>query len=830
MPAHESDPTCLHCGTPVPPTMGDPRFCCAGCAFVYDMLHEQGLDKFYELRGQQALAPVSPQSLRERDYDWLTAMATEAEAACEPCSPAQLDLAIQGLSCVGCVWLIEKVFQQTPGAVRIEIHAQRGEVHLEWMRGVFDPVGFARQLQRFGYLLGRVSENARDGGLSPLTRRMGLCGAFALNAMAFSLPGYLGMSPDFMFASWFDLIAAASATLALIVGGSYFAGRSFNALRHGVLHIDTPITLGIGVAWIGSMIGWVGGEAGLKYFDFVAIFVFLMLAGRLMQQAAVERNRRRLLQGASVPETVRRRNEGGGTEEVPLASIRRGDHLLLKQGEVCPVTSQLHSLSASLSLEWINGESEAAARTEGQAVPSGALNIGSGNIEAIAQETWSESLLQRLLKGKGFSHEVSPFVAGLLRWYLAVVVVIGVAGGVVWFATGHPLAKALQVMISVFVVSCPCALGVAAPFTDDLAAAWMQRLGVFVRSNFLWQRLARVRKIVFDKTGTLTLENPVLINPEALEPLNNADRAALRRLVGSNLHPVSRSLFDALGPLKTTAPAEDTEVEEVIGQGLRFTTSGGQRYALGRPGWRGGAAASPSTEGDAEFSRDGQVLAAFRFEDALRPETLTAFDSLRERHLELHLLSGDRRAKVEATAAMLGIGEGKWQAQMTPDEKARRVAELNDRDTLYIGDGANDSLALEAALCGGSPVTGRNFLEHKADFYFLGSSLRFVPSLLDVALRRRTAVRLVFGFALVYNLCAVLLSLGGHMSPLLAAVLMPLSSVVTLGIARMAFGSQTALIGSRMTTGQGTAGSGQSLRAGSGPLTVSLEPQPELTS
>ena len=781
---------CLHCGTPVPPTAANASFCCAGCEFVYDMLHEQGFDKFYDLRGGQSLSPVAPQALRERDYEWLTNMVTEAENTCEPCKPAQLELAVQGLSCVGCVWLIEKVFQQSQGAVRIEIHAPRGELHLEWMRGVFDVVEFARQLQRFGYLVGRVNEEAQASSLSPITRRMGLCGAFAMNAMAFSLPAYLGMSPDFMFAAWFDIIAAASATLALIVGGSYFAGRSYQALRHGVLHIDTPITLGIGVAWIGSMIGWASGEAGLKYFDFVAIFIFLMLAGRLLQQAAVERNRRRLLQSASVPETVRRVGKEGKREEALLIDIRVGDTLILKQGEVCPVTSHLHTSSASLSLEWINGESEAAQRTEGQAVPSGALNIGSGSIEVIAQESWKESLLQRLLKGKESSHEVSPFVAGLLRWYLAVVVVIGIAGGVTWLATGHGLAKALQVMISVFVVSCPCALGVTAPFADDLAAAWMQRLGVFVRSNFLWQRLARVRKVVFDKTGTLTLENPVLTNPEALSALNESQRAALRVLVGSNLHPVSRSLFDSLGPVKHELKVEDGAVEEVIGQGLRFTDAAGDVYALGRPGWRGGEQSETGADADTEFSLNGNVLTAFCFEDALRPETVAAFDLLRTKHLGLHLLSGDRRAKVAHTAEVLGLEKGNWQAEMTPDEKAHWVAGLNEQDTLYIGDGANDSLALEAALCAGSPVTGRNFLEHKADFYFLGNSLRFVPALLDVAIRRRTAVRCVFGFALLYNLCAVMLSLAGHMSPLLAAILMPLSSIVTLGIARMIFGRQ----------------------------------------
>ena len=764
--------------------MADSGFCCTGCAYVFELLHEQGFERFYDLRAGQDLSPVSPQSLRNRDYEWLSTLAKEAEVQTCAGKPAELDLAIQGLSCVGCVWLIEKVFQQTQGSARIAIQAQRGELHLAWMPGAFDMAAFAQQLQRFGYLIGKVGDAKQSSGIDPIMRRVGLCGAFALNGMAFTLPSYLGMSPDFMFASWFELIAACSATLALIVGGSYFAERSYLALKRGVLHMDTPITLGIGAAWIGSMIGWVTGVASLKYFDFVGIFIFLMLAGRYMQQSAVDRNRRRLLQSASVPENVRRLNAFGMVADIALSEIAKDDVLQLLQGEVCPVSAQLQSESASLSLEWINGESAASQRTKGQALPSGALNIGTGTVEVVAMESWKESLLQRLISSKETAYEISPFVAGLLRWYLSIVVLIGIAGAISWYATGHELAKALQVMISVFVVSCPCALGVAAPFTDDLAATRMQRLGVFVRSNFLWQRLAHVRKIIFDKTGTLTLENPVLNNPEALEPLTNGQREALRRLVGCNLHPVSRSLFDALGPCVTKLDLPENGVEEVIGQGLRYTDDAGDVYAIGRAGW----CSSSTEEGDAIFTVNGRSLASFRFADSLRPETLSAFAALRQKHLDLHLLSGDRREKVQNTAQELGIPASNWKAEMTPDQKAQTVASLNHQDTLYIGDGANDSLAFESALCSGSPVTGRNFLEHKADFYFLGNSLRFVPTLLEVAAKRRQAVRWVFSFALVYNMSAVALSLAGHMSPLLAAILMPLSSIVTLGIARTVFG------------------------------------------
>lgn len=784
MSSSKASSICLHCGTPVPAQAMDSRFCCAGCAYVYELLHTQGLDQFYDLRGAQSLPPVPAQAMRERDYEWLSRLGRESESQATSGQAATLQLAVQGLSCMGCVWLMEKLFQSLPGAVRLDVHVPRGELHLEWQPGVFPLLEFAHQLQQFGYLVGRAEEaQASSVQSSAFSRRVGLCGAFAMNAMAFCLPSYLGMKSDFLFAAWFDIIAACSATLALLVGGTYFAERSWQALRHGVLHIDTPITLGILAAWLGSMVGWLGDIPSLKYFDFVAIFIFLMLAGRWMQQSAVERNRRRLLQSTAVPADIECCGEDGRVKRAPLSAIAPGQTLLIRSGEVCPVSAVLQSDSASLSLEWINGESKASPRRAGQAIPSGALNIGTRTMEVEAREAWSASLLNRLSNSRESGADAAVLFASLLRGYLAMVVLLGIAGALVWWYNGQGMARALQVMISVFVVSCPCALGVAAPFADELAASWMERLGVFVRSHSIWQRLVRIRKVVFDKTGTLTLENPVLRDPEALLTLDHEARRALHRLVSSNLHPVSRSLFDALGPVKAEH-SDSGDVEEVIGQGLKFTDHEGHLWALGRPGW---LSAKNDQTGDAIFSKDDAVLAAFQFTDALRPETCAAFETLRREHFELHLLSGDRREKVAGIARTLEIPQDCWESEMTPEEKSARVRALNREDTLYIGDGANDSLALEAALCGGSPVTGRNFLEHKADFYFLGNSLRFTATLLEVAKLRQRAVRRVFAFALTYNLGAVALSLAGHMSPLLAAILMPLSSIVTMGMVKWTF-------------------------------------------
>ena len=751
-----SSPNCQHCGTPVPAARSD-SFCCAGCAYVYEMLHSQGFEHFYDLKSSQTLAPVPSQAMREQDYEWLDSLIADGRS--------ELTLAVQGLSCIGCIWLIERLFTRMGGA-RVLVDITRGEITMAWSPEAFSPVAFAKELQQFGYLLGpQRSDVVKDNNLE---RRAGVCGAFAMNAMAFSLPAYFGMSPDFMFAKWFDLITAVSATLSLFVGGSYFAERSWRSLRAGVLHIDTPITLGIAAAYLGSLVGWVGGIAGLKYFDFVAMFIFLMLGGRWVQQAAVARNRRKLLRDPSISETV-----FVDGKALPVGELKAGDLFAIRPGQAMPVAAELADANASISLEWINGESEAQHRLAGQLLPSGSLNIGTRDIEATALETWEQSTLRKLIEARRTGAQRDHRLELLLRVYLIAVVIIGIVGAFAWWWSTGDAGKAMQVMISIFVVSCPCALGVAAPFADDLAASRAEKLGVFVRSVGLWKSLTRVRKLIFDKTGTLTLENPVLVNPVALD---ETARTALRHLVSGNLHPVSRSLFDVLGPGFDSF--SKCEVVETPGLGLSFTDSDNHVWSLGR---------SHDGSSDSVFTRDGEIVASFQFRDELRPESVSEVSHLQAHSIAVFILSGDREAKVAEIAAQLSLPRDHWHHSLLPEQKAAWVAAHDAHDTLYIGDGANDSLAFDAASCTGSPVSGRSFLEHKADFYFLGHSMRFATALLDIAGRHRRAVHRVFAFALLYNIATIIAGLMGHLSPLAAAVLMPSSSVVTLSLVAWTF-------------------------------------------
>jgi Cu2+-exporting ATPase len=788
---------CRHCGTTFEPTGGHGEFCSPGCAAVHAQIVRDGLERFYELK-DHAVSPAGSAVFLPRDYGWLTEAVAAAETAAK--KTAELVLDVQGISCVGCVWLIERLFRRHAGAVRIEINATQGRLFWRWEPRRFDAASFARELQSFGYLVGPAGEKPGAEAAQGLRLRLGLAAAFAMNTMIFALPAYLGLERASEFYPVFEALQAAFATAGLLTGGSYFAKRAFAALRHGIINLDVPITLGLAIGYGGSLYGWLGGHEHLVYFDFVAVFSFLMLVGRWTQETAIERNRLQLLSLTREPAELLM-EQGGAVARRPVSTLRRGAVFRLRAGQVVPVAARLLDGAATVTTEWINGEPEPREVAAGQTIPAGATSVSLHELRLEGLEDWNESALARLLAtsgAQGFRHERAEKI---VRGYLAAILLIAALGGAGWWWLAGDGLKALHVTIALLVASCPCGIGVAFPLVEELAVAAMRRHGVFVRELSLFPRLRGVRKAIFDKTGTLTLETPVLANPESLTALGPLERRRLWQIVQDNPHPTARAVQEALawtnadfgsrtaegGLPEAGNPEAETrtpeQIEEVVGQGVRLCGPDGV-WTLGRAGF-----ANPQAEvrtpqsSEACFARDGRVLAEFRFAESARSDARNEIAALQREGREVFILSGDRPEKVGTLAAALGVPAGNALGGLTPEQKRDWVLAHDARDTLMLGDGANDSLAFDAAFARGTPVIHRGMLERKCDFYYLGRGLRGVRRLFAVADLRRRALRRVFVFAVCYNVCTVSLALAGLVNPLVAAVAMPTSSLISLALA-----------------------------------------------
>ncbi|MEM0967419.1 MAG: heavy metal translocating P-type ATPase metal-binding domain-containing protein [Verrucomicrobiota bacterium] len=756
---------CKHCGSPIPPDLpGD--FCCAGCAHVHQLIEDRGLDRFYTLRGK-TIEPVSPAALRPANFEWLESAASAAEKEGES---AHLTLDLKGISCIGCVWMLEELFRRREGGRRFSVNPQTGRADLEWKPGVFSPADFAEEILRFGYRLAPAHQVGHSES-GPLLSRLGVCGFLALNTMLFTLPGYLGMDEDFAFAELFDLLALLFATISFGVGGLWFVARAWDAAKMGVLHIDLPIAIGVSAAWAGSIIGWLVDRENLVYFDFVAIFLFLMLAGRWLQERSIEKNRA-LAQSTDLANLTY--SPTSGNERLAASQFKPGLEYSVEPGTTLPVLSRLEKESASFSLENMNGEADAVLFSKGSRIPSGAILTSGQAVQLTALEPWKDSLLQRLT-----SESAEParnlLLEKVLAVYTAVVIAIAILGGTAWAVFAEPFSG-LQVAISVLVVSCPCSLGIAWPLINDISAVKLRKRGVYLREVSLWARLPRLTDVVFDKTGTLTLENPRLANPEVLESLSPKEKSILLALVETSFHPVGRSLREELIQ-RGVRPETLAALTETPGAGVAGKTET-EEWTLGKSGWK--TDAIPDQTNETVFSKDGVAIASFTFTDSIRSGAAAELTYLLNQGFRLAILSGDLQEKVDRLAATLPIPPERALGKLDPGEKAAWIEKNAKSSTLMIGDGANDALAFSKALCRGTPLLDKGLLESRSDFFFTGRDLSGIRVLFETAKRRSRLLRQVFTFAVIYNIAAIALCLAGWMNPLLAAILMPTSALLTL--------------------------------------------------
>ena len=739
------------------------------------MIHDGGLDLFYDLKSNDTLAPLRERPFQQKDWTWLTEL-SEQKTQQNP-SLITLDIGLSGMSCMACVWLIETVAKRHPGIVETRANNANGSFEISLKPEQANVTELADELFKLGYEILPKKLGKHQGVTESLVVRLGICGALAMNTMAFTLPRYNGMETSEDLASLLTTITVASSTLALVIGGSYFFKRAWTALRLGGIHMDLPISLGLILSYVGSLVGWATNHENLFYFDFVAIFTFLMLTGKQVQITSLNRANRRFQADTTIPEFYQTR---GGTQ-VDTEEITADTVLQIPAGTVIPLESSLLTETADISLAWLTGEPSSQCFHHGAILPAGAVNQSASTIEIQTNEaSHQESAINALLNSK--SRQVDQASTQpqqkAIQIYLGVVIIAGlIASGAWWFFSGD-WVKALQVLISIYVVSCPCGIGLALPLLDTRSSEFSHHFGIFPLTSRFWENLTRIKKVVFDKTGTLTLDKPNLVNPGCLTELTPTHQEALFTLTKRSHHPLSRSIFSSLIKAGITTSKIQQEVTETPGVGTELTTEAKQTYRLGR-----GNKQADSEELHCQFTHNGELICDFHFHEAARQEAADSIRAVTQLLPEApSTLSGDSPERVQRLAEKLGISE--HQGGLMPDDKEKEIARLEDNHTpvLYIGDGVNDLPALQRATLSGAPFANINMLTSDVDFLFTDESMSFLPKLLDIQRQRRLRKIILVGYTIVYNIVVLGIACSGLMSPLLAAILMPLSSLLSIAL------------------------------------------------
>lgn len=780
---------CTHCGLPIPDVESGAspfdakRFCCAGCEAVYHAIHDQGLEHFYDLRndGTPAAARPTGRSYAELDDPTFT------ELYCRDLGGElqETELYLEGLHCSACIWLIEKLPQLVDGLMETRVDFGRSRCLLRW-----DPTGvqlseIARRLDSLGY----ASHPYRGGERRRAVRRedraflvrLGLSGACAGNVMliSFALYGgaFHGMEPRFeSLFRWASLILSLPV---LLVGGTVFFRGAWSGLRMRAVHMDLPISLGILAGFTASAVNTIRG-AGEIYFDSVTALVFLLLAGRLLQR----RQQRRAADATELLYSVTPRHArkvvAGVVNDVPVEALVSGDQVRLLPGDVVPADGAVVEGRSSIDASLLTGEANPVAVRSGAELHAGTVNVTSPidmEVTAAGEATRIGQLMKMV---EDLSSRRAPIVQladRIAGRFVAAVVLLAGATAALW--SWIDPSEVLGATTALLVVTCPCALGLATPLAVSAAIGKAAALGMLIKGGHVFESLARPGIIWLDKTGTVTtgeLELAEWHGPKEAKPWVAA-------LEAQSSHPIARALCRSLG---TRDELPVTNVEEIAGRGIEGVVSGrvvrvGSPEDLDASGDRVARRLAESGATPIAISVDGEVVAHAGLRDRLRPDSRATVARLSAAGWSVGLLSGDHPDVVSRTGRLLGIPPHLCIGGVSPEEKLEMLRRCKTSDTVVmVGDGINDSVALAAADVGVAVEGGAEAALSAADVYLSRGGVSQVWDLTSGSRRTLKTIRRGLAFSLLYNCFAASLAIAGVMHPVIAAVLMPVSSLTVI--------------------------------------------------
>lgn len=689
---------------------------------------------------------------------------------------AHSEFVLPGVRCAGCIAKIEGGLRDTPGVIEARVNFSAKRVAIDH-DAALDVTALKDALARIGFTaepikLASTSPDDREG--RELVRAIGVAGFAAMNVMLLSVAIWSGA--EGATRQLFHWLSAMIAMPAVAYAGRPFFRSAWGALRRGRTNMDVPISIGVLLATAISLFETiVGGRHA--YFDGAVSLLFFLLAGRLLDNAM--RNRARDGAAALLRQTAPGGNvlrPDGTSAWLAAEAIEPGMKLQVAMGERLAADGVVEAGASSVDMAIITGESWPEPIVEGSRVVAGALNVDAPVIVRVtaAGPDTSISRMARLMEaaGQGRSHYVR-LADRAARYYAPAVHLLAALSFAGWMIAGAGWHESLLIAVAVLIITCPCALGLAVPVAQVVAAGALMRRGVLVKDGSALERLAEADCARFDKTGTLTIGRPEPVGEWALSDEEAPVALALAR---ASRHPLSVALVRTLEGQGVQA-AEVAELLEIPGLGMVATWQG-KRVRLGRPEWFGAGHGAGGRLATA-FGLEGEAPRLLEFADRLRPDAAAAIRRMERDGFDVAIISGDRGEAVAPVARELGLLA---LVGMTPEGKLAAVERLGQagRRVLMIGDGLNDGPALAAGHVSIAPASASDVGQTAADILFLGDSLLPVPIAVSAARRTLRVVRQNFALAIGYNVLAVPLAIAGYVTPLVAAVAMSSSSIIVI--------------------------------------------------
>lgn len=785
--------TCHHCAQKVGrdavirPIQGvDRTFCCQGCLAVCELIHAEGLDGFYRHRSQTLITPESIDDVTEQEYRLYDVPALQ-ETFVVPHTDQTLEatLLITGLSCAACIWLIEQHMAKHPGLVRLDINHSTQRARLVWDPQQTRLSDILLGIRALGFTIRPFQADQAEQALEHEQKRaivrLLLAGIGTMQSMMLAIPLYFGLLNDvtetqqqfFRYVSW--LIA----TPVVFYSAGPFFRAALRDIRTRYLTMDVPVSLGIGFAYLAS--AWItlfGGEE--VYFDAVCMFTFFLSLGRFLEQRA------RLTFGLAsqsvqqlIPPAARRMSDAG--EEVILSHrLQPGDRILVRPGEAIPADGRILQGESAINEAALTGEYLPETRRPGDAVSAGTLNGENPlviEVDRAGQNTRLSAILRVLERAQSDKPRTAQVADRIARFFVARVLIISALVYIGWSLAGSD--RAFDIMLSVLVVTCPCALSLATPTALTAATTTLRRAGFLPTRGHALEALADIDTLVFDKTGTLT-EGTLRRTRTTQLGMIDTDRciAIAAGMEHHSEHPIAHAFRD-------DPRIQISEVTNHPGGGLSAQHED-QTYYLGHAAFIQTHLALPMAP---EATHTGPAiylahadgwLARFDLDDQPRYTAREAIRALHALGIRTEMLSGDRSQHVAHVAKALGIEH--YTAGASPEAKLAHLQSLekDGRQVAMTGDGLNDLPVMAGARLSIAMGSGTDITQVQADAILLTNQLDILPEAIHIARQTRRVIKQNMSWALGYNLVALPVAIAGLVPPWAAAIGMSASSLIVV--------------------------------------------------
>jgi Cu2+-exporting ATPase len=784
---------CYHCALPVPSgsrftavVLGEPReFCCPGCQAVAEAIVTGGLENYYQHRSE---ASANPEAL---PVQWVDELALYDRADVQ--QPfvrhdgklAETTLLMEGISCAACGWLIEKHLRTLPGVDEARLNLSNHRLHVRWADAQLPLSKILSQLRHIGYVAhpyqaDRASEQLASENRLAL-RQLGVAGLLWFQAMMATMATWpefnIDLSPELhTILRWVALFL--TTPIVFYSCAPFFKG-AMRDLRTRHLTMDVSVSLAIGSAYIAGIWTSITG-GGELYFDAVGMFALFLLAGRYLERRARERTAAATAQLVNLlPASCLRLSADGQSERILLSELQVGDQVLVHPGAVVPADGKILDGQSSVDESLLTGEYLPQARTPGDAVTAGTLNVEGAltvEVQALGQNTRLSAIVRLLDRAQAEKPRLAEIADRAAQWFLLLSLIAAAAIGLLWWELDS--SRAFWIVLAMLVATCPCALSLATPTALTAATGTLHKLGLLLTRGHVLEGLNQIDTVIFDKTGTLTEGRLTLRSIRPLGDLGSDQCLALAAaLENRSEHPIAR----AFG----RAPLAAEEVHSTPGLGLEGVV-GEQRLRIGHPGFvcelsGAGVPVMPDEAGQWLLLGNKQgPLAWFVLDDRLRADAAALLSACKARGWRTLLLSGDSSPMVASVAAELGIDDAR--GGLRPDDKLQVLQQLHrdGRKVLMLGDGVNDVPVLAAADISVAMGSATDLAKTSADAVLLSNRLDALVQAFSLAQRTRRVIIENLLWAGLYNGLMLPFAALGWITPVWAAVGMSISSLTVV--------------------------------------------------